>query len=80
MIILIISTLVSATKGYTQAHRAVAPAMQNGGWGLINKQGEWIVQPKFEQVRDFSEKLEAVFLNGGSGYIDEKGGWVLSSR
>ncbi|MCK7461244.1 MAG: WG repeat-containing protein [Sphingobacterium sp.] len=38
----------------------VIEADENGKWGLINKKGEFIVNPQFDEINDFREGLAAV--------------------
>lgn len=43
-------------------------------WGFINKSGEFVIEPKYDSVWDFSkEGLAQVFKNNGLGLINDKG-------
>lgn len=42
-------------------------------WGLINKEGELVLEPKFQELGSGSEGLAAFMENGKWGYITEKG-------
>ncbi len=41
----------------------------NGLYGFINKQGEWVIPPQFEEARSFSDGMAAVKVNGKWGFI-----------
>jgi hypothetical protein len=47
------------------------PALKNGKYGFVNASGKFVVQPKFDQVKNYSEDLAAVKLNGKWSYIDK---------
>lgn len=47
-------------------------------WGLIDLDGNYILEPKYDGIYDFKNGLAKVVLNGvGYGFIDEKGKEVL---
>ncbi|GAA0178432.1 hypothetical protein SH2C18_14900 [Clostridium sediminicola] len=48
--------------------------------GCIDKNGEWIIEPKFNNRLDFSEELAAAELNNKWGYIDRFGEWVIEPK
>ena len=43
-----------------------------GKWGLIDRNGKFVVKPQFDDVWNFSEDLAPVQLNGKWGYIGVK--------
>jgi len=45
--------------------------------GFFNKQGEWVIEPKFGAVRDFQNGYAAARYNGKWGAIDKTGKWVI---
>ena len=45
---------------YSQNKEALFPMRQNFKWGFINKKGEWVIEPKYNWVRPFSEGYAAV--------------------
>jgi len=53
------------------------PVSKNGRYGLIDRQVNWIIEPKFDLLRPFSEGLASACLNGRCGYVDEKGNWAI---
>lgn len=47
-----------------------AAVCQDGKWGFINREGEWLVPCQYDSVGDFSEGYAAVFSGGLCGLID----------
>lgn len=60
---------VSNAVGRISKHRDSA----TGKWGFRNGLNEWIVQPEYDEVKDYSQKRAAVKKDGKWGYIDEWG-------
>jgi hypothetical protein len=52
-------------------------AHTNSGWGLIQGDGSWLVQPKYQQIGDLVEGFAAVRLGDKWGYIDRTGTTVI---
>ncbi|WP_291950599.1 WG repeat-containing protein, partial [Campylobacter sp.] len=52
----------------------------NKKWGFINKKGEIVIEPKFDEVWSFSEGLVRVKLNGKYGFIDKSGKFIIEPR
>ena len=44
-----------------------------GLWGYVSVKGEIVIEPKYEQVYNFSEGMAAVKLNGKWGFINSEG-------
>ena len=44
-------------------------------WGYINRKGEFVIKPQFQQAKPYYHGLAQVFLNGQGGYsyIDRSG-------
>ncbi len=38
-------------------------------YGFINKKGEWVIPPQFEEARSFSDGVAAIKINGKWGFI-----------
>ena len=45
--------------------------------GFINKKGEYVIKPQFDDANEFSEGLACVKVDGKWGYIDYKGEMVV---
>ena len=45
--------------------------------GIINKKGEYVIKPQFDEIGDFSDGLARVKVDGKYGYIDYKGEMVV---
>lgn len=51
--------------------------MLSGKWGFVDKNGEMIISPQFEDAKSFSCGFAAVKQNGLWGYIDLKGNVII---
>jgi hypothetical protein len=52
---------------------ALLSVMKEGRIGFINRQGEIIIQPQFENAREFSDGMAAISVNEKWGFIDFTG-------
>jgi hypothetical protein len=48
--------------------------------GFIDKTGHWMIEPKFEQARPFSEGLACVTVKSKKGFINKNGEFVIEPR
>lgn len=48
----------------------------NGRWGYINEHQHWIIQPRFEDAKEFQGGRAAVRQNGKWGFINKRGEWL----
>jgi hypothetical protein len=48
----------------------------NNKWGLIDSDGKWIIQPKFDWSFKFNEGVSSVCLNSKYGIIDNSDNWI----
>lgn len=46
-------------------------------WGVINENGNWIIQPTYDAVGAFYDGYAKVVLNGKIGFIDSAGNTVI---
>lgn len=49
------------------------PALKNGKYGFVNKDGTWVIPPTFEEVGTFSEKIGTFRENNYWGTLDQAG-------
>ncbi len=50
-------------------------------WGFLNKSNEIVIQPKFKEVKDFSEGVAGVSLDGIKwGFIDKKSNFLIEPK
>ena len=47
--------------------------LEDKGWGFIDKSGNEVIEPQFEEVGGFSEALAGVQIRGRWGFIDKTG-------
>lgn len=52
-------------------------AKAEGKWGIIGRDGKWIIPPDFEDVTVFGAGLAYARSGGKWGIINKKGAWVL---
>jgi len=49
--------------------------------GLINTQGQWMLEPKFEEIYPFSDQgLSFAQINSKRGLVDASGQWIIESK
>jgi len=53
---------------------------ENGKWGLRAADGSWLVEPKYGEVRAFSEELAATREGASWGYLGKDGSWKIPAR
>lgn len=49
-------------------------------WGYIDKKGNVVISPQFDDVRYFSEGLALVYASGKFGYINPKGEFAINPQ
>lgn len=65
--------------GHFSEYLSPAAIIQNGTkkWGYIDTLGQWIVTPRFDDAKDFSEGLAGVKVDGFWGFINHSGQFVI---
>jgi len=53
---------------------------KQGKYGYINKKGEVVISPQFEDACSFSDGAAAVLKDGKWGYIDTSGNFIIPPR
>jgi hypothetical protein len=53
---------------------------QKGLVGFVDCNGKWVISPKFENARDFSEGLAGAETENGWGFIDKTGALVIKDK
>ena len=47
-----------------------APVQMDGAWGYIKENGDWVIEPQFDEAKCFNEKgLAPVMSNGAWSFI-----------
>lgn len=49
---------------------------QSGRWGFINERQEWVIQPRFDEAREFQSGKAAVRQNGKWRFVNKQGEWL----
>lgn len=58
---------------------SLAAVKINGKWGYIDKDGNQIIKPQFDDARSFSNGLAAIMKNGYWGYSNIAGDIVIDT-
>lgn len=63
----------------------LAPAARAGDdgvvrWGYVDRAGNWVIEPRFEEARLFATGLAAVRLDGRYGYVAKNGRMAISPQ
>ena len=71
--------LFTAVYAYSEG---LSTVNTKGKWEYIDKEGNWVIKPKFAEVRDFREGLAPVREAAGGlwGYIDRSGKFEVVPR
>lgn len=48
----------------------------SGKWGFINEHQQWVIQPRFDDAREFQGNKAAAQQNGKWGFINKRGDWL----
>lgn len=55
----------------------LAPVKANNDrWGYINANQQWVIQPRFDEAREFKDGKAAVRMNKRWGFINKQGDWL----
>lgn len=87
IIVAVISAFIFSTSGCESAgpkfrnvryySEGLAPVQAfSGKWGFINEKQRWVIQPRFEDAKEFQTGKAAVKQNGKWGFINRKGEWL----
>lgn len=75
---------VAINKVYEKAYAFVgglAPVKElEQKWGFIDTQGNYVIQPQYDDATRFSQGLAAVNAGGQWGYIDPSGAYAIQPR
>lgn len=64
-------------SGFSEGAWAV---QHEGAWGFIDRDGRWLVAPRYSEVKKFSDGLAAVCERGKWGFVDRQGELVIRPR
>ena len=60
--------------------QSLSPAKVADKWGFVNSEKTWVIKPKFESAKDFSEDVAAAAKKGKWGFINYAGKWVIKPK
>lgn len=66
--------------GLSSVHDGLTLVRKEGKHGFINRDGEYVITPKFDEALAFCEGLAAVRVGEKWGYVDENGNLVLPAK
>ncbi len=58
----------------------LVPAKMDGKWGFVDNTKTWVIKPKFEETRKFSEGFAAASKKGKWGFINSAGKWTAKPK
>lgn len=75
---------LSACEAHGPKYRNVRPYSEglasvqstSGKWGYINEQQKFVIQPKFEDAKEFQGGKAPAKINGKWGFINKRGEWL----
>lgn len=76
----ILSIVFSLILGLNLYAQDLMPAQMNGKWGFVDDSKNWIIKPKFEAVRTFSEGFAPAAKKGKWGFINSTGKWSAKPK
>ncbi len=76
MLKIVIFLLVSFLFFFASAQE-LSPKEENGKWGFVNGNSEWIIKPQYASVSSFSDNLSCVSKKGKWGYINKVGKLII---
>ena len=53
---------------------------ENGKWGFVDEDGNWVIEPKFVEAFDFHEGFSMVKIDGKWGYIKTDGTYLVEPK
>lgn len=66
-------SVVDGLKGDNKnAPETLHPVLLNGKWGYINSTGNMVIEPNYDEAREFSDGLAAVRIGTNWGYVSEE--------
>ncbi len=65
---------------YTGTYDGLWHILKDDKYGCIDKNGDLVIEPKFDYKLEFSEELAVTRINDKWGFIDRKGEWVIEPK
>lgn len=58
------------------------PIAEDGKWGFVDKEGNWVIEPAFDYALSFSEELASVkdVKTRKWGFVDKEGKWIINAE
>ena len=76
-----IFSLVSCNSSSSDVDISLIPVRSGDRWGYINKKGEYIINPQFDDAGFFRDGLARVVAPDGKiGYVDNKGQYAFPAK
>ena len=72
--------LLSLVISITFFAQGLTPKQKKKKWGFVNKDNEWVIKPKFSEVKPFNEGLACVRIKNKWGFIDASGAKIIKPQ
>ena len=73
-------SVVQQKTSFRPLHSGLFPVKQNSQVGYIDSSGKIVINPQFDDGKEFYEDLAQVVVNGKVGFIDKSGKLVISPQ
>ncbi|MEE9252568.1 MAG: WG repeat-containing protein [Thermodesulfobacteriota bacterium] len=80
VVLMVFSFFIAQSTSGGEKERALFPIEKDGKWGYILKTGSIAVEPRFDDMWQFTNGLAHVEVGGKIDYIDKRGGYVWKPR
>jgi hypothetical protein len=68
---------VNPFEKYSPKRQRLGGIFKGGQWGFIDRTGNMVIEPQFDEVTSFSDGLAAVRIGERWGFIDQKGHFAI---
>lgn len=77
----LILCIVAVAGALAIEHSMLTPCQSyNGRYGYVNSTGKFMIQPRYDDARNFREHMGAVEINGKWGFVNERGRQVVPCK
>jgi len=74
-LLFLLLAFAAAAPGSDEGPR-LYPVVVEGKWGYIDREGSYVIEPRFDEAKEFTEGIARVKPGTKTGYIDKTGRYV----